>query len=120
MENLKNLISFKEFSLEINENKNSGDLGKSFMDRVLGITGDKKIEEIYKNSPRKLAKDLLLAIKRTRMLHPGEIRRKAQSMIELDLFSKTWPSRKRVRNLFVNKTLFYIKDVDLPGIPKDK
>ena len=117
---MKNLILFKEFFLDINENKKSTDLGKSFMYRVLKISGDKKIEEIYKNSPRKLAEDLLLSIKRTRMIPPFDIRRKAMGMIEFELFSQNWPSRKKVRNPLMDKAFTYVKTIDVPGIPKYK
>ena len=87
MENLKLYENFKE---ERSESINEAKAQKNLMHKLLGIPEDKKISEVYK-SGKKLAKDLVDAIKKEKLVPEKDILKKATSML---VFAGNWPSDK--------------------------
>jgi len=113
---MKNLILFEDFNQEeISEKKKWGSSEKGLMHELLGVAGDKKIEDVYKDNPRKLAKDLLNAVKKSKIVPSDEIRTKATSMLA---FAANWPNDGK--NSLMNKALSAIKRIEIPGVPKSE
>ena len=109
MENLKlyeNFITDREDM--INEAKKAE---KGLMHKLLGIAEDKKISDVY-TSGGKLAKDLLQAVKDSKMVPAGKVRAKATSMLA---FAGNWP--KEGRDSVIDKALEAIKKTEIPGVP---
>ena len=106
---------FENFIQEINEKKKFGESEKGLMHEVLGVPSDKKIEDVYKDNPRKLAKDLLMAIKKNKIVPNDEVRSKATSMLA---FAANWPNDGK--NSLMDKALSSIKNIEIPGVPKSK
>lgn len=112
---MQNLISFESFNSPINEKKEWGKSDKGLMHEVLGIPEDKKIGDVYKKDGAKLAKDLLVAIKRKRIVPLKEVRSKATSMLA---FAANWPNDGK--NSLMDKALNSIKRIEIPGVPLSK
>lgn len=104
MENLKLYESFVE---KINEVK----VVKGLMHKLLGINQGEKIADKYKKG-EELAKDLLVAVKKARIVPQKDIRRKATSMLA---FAGNWPSEGK--NTVIDKALAAIKKIAIPGVP---
>jgi|LakMenEpi03Aug12_release.lakeMendotaPanAssembly.Ray.scaffolds.fasta_scaffold59127_3 hypothetical protein len=105
MESLDNLFLFESFVSNINEAE------KGLMHRLLKIPADKKITDVYK-SGEELAKDLLTAVKKSKIVPSKDIRKKATSMLA---FAANWPNDGS--NSVMDKALRSIKDMEIPGVP---
>lgn len=105
MKNLQNIALFESFVSSINEAE------KGLMHRLLKVPSDKKISDVY-TSGEELAKDLLVAVKKSRMVPSKEVRRKATSMLA---FAGNWPSEGK--NTVIDKALKAIKEIEIPGVP---
>lgn len=81
---MKNLALYESFT----ENLNEARTRKNLMHELLQIPEDKKISEVYK-SGRKLAEDLVDAIKKNNIVPEKEVQRKAASMLA---FVGNWPN----------------------------
>ena len=107
-----NIKLFEEFvnerSEELNEKKKAE---KGLMHILLGVADGKKITDVYSSS-RKLAKDLLLAVKDAGIVPTEEVRKKATSMLA---FAANWPSDGDA-SLF-DKALKAIPGIEIPGVP---
>ena len=112
---MENLIPFESFNSSINEKKEWGKSEKGLMHELLGIPGDKKIEDVYKKDGTKLAKDLLLAVKRKKIVPSKEIRSKATSMLA---FAANCPNDGK--NSLMDRALSSIKRIQIPGVPLSK
>jgi hypothetical protein len=113
---MKNLILFEDFNQEdLNEKKKWGSSEKGLMHELLKVPEDKKIEDVYKDSPRKLAKDLLNAVKKSKVVPQDEVRTKATSMLA---FAANWPNDGK--NSLMDKALSAIKNIEIPGVPKSE
>jgi hypothetical protein len=109
MENLKlyeNFISDRENT--INEAKKAE---KGLMHKLLGIAEDKKISDVY-TSGSKLAKDLMQAVKDSKIVPAAKVRSKATSMLA---FAGNWP--KEGKDTVIDKALEAIKKTEIPGVP---
>ena len=104
MENLKLYESFVE---DINEAK----VAKGLMHKLLGIKPDEKIASKYK-SGEELAHDLLVAVKKAKIVAEKDIRKKATSMLA---FAGNWPSEGK--GTVIDKALNAIKKIEIPGVP---
>jgi hypothetical protein len=82
------------------------------MHKLLDIPADKKVSDVYK-SPKKLATDLLTAVKDADIVDKDKVRSKATSMLA---FAANWPNDGDA-SLF-DKALKIIKDVEIKGVPK--
>lgn len=112
---MKNIIPFESFDSHINEKKEWGKSEKGLMHEVLGIPGDKKIKDVYKKDGEKLAKDLLISIKRKKIVPIKEVRSKATSMLA---FAANWPNDGK--NSLMDRALSSIKKIQIPGVPLSK
>lgn len=81
---MKNLVLYESFSENLNESRTK----KNLMHELLGIPEDKKISDVYK-SGRKLAEELVDAIKKSNIVPEKEVQRKAASMLA---FVGNWPN----------------------------
>lgn len=108
MKQLDNLLLFESFIFNINEAE------KGLMHRLLKVPTDKKISDVYKSGDE-LARDLLTAVKKSKMVPSKEIRRKATSMLA---FAGNWPNEGK--NTVIDKALDAIKDIEIPGVPINK
>lgn len=79
---MKNLELYESFTENLNEGR------KNLMHDLLQIPEDKKISDVYK-SGRKLAEDLVDAIKKSNIVPEKEVQRKAASMLA---FVGNWPN----------------------------
>ena len=109
---MANIKLFEEFvnerHEEINEKKK---LDKGLMHKLLGVPDGKKISDVYSSS-RKLAKDLLVAVKDANIVPADEVRKKATSMLA---FAANWPNDGDA-SLF-DKALKAISGIEIPGVP---
>lgn len=105
---MENLLLFESFINNINEAE------KGLMHRILKIPQDKKISQVY-TSGKKLAEDLLKAVKSAKLVPLKDTRRKATSMLA---FAGNWPSEGD--NTVIDKALEAIKDIEIPGVPVNK
>lgn len=96
---------FESFLDSINEAE------KGLMRKLLEIPAKKNISDVYK-SGHDLARDLLTAIKRKKMVPAKDIRRKATSMLA---FAANWPSEGK--NTVIDKALKEIPKMEIPGVP---
>jgi len=108
MKNLDNLLLFESFVSDINEAE------KGLMHRLLKIPADKKISDVYK-SGEELARDLLTAVKKSKLVPAKDTRRKATSMLA---FAGNWPNEGK--NTVIDKALDAIKDIEIAGVPANK
>jgi len=104
MENIKIYESFVD---EINEAKAS----KGLMHKLLGVKPEEKIESVYK-SGEELAHDLLVAVKKAKIVPEKDVRKKATSMLA---FAGNWPSEGK--GTVIDKALGAIKKIEIPGVP---
>jgi len=81
---MKNLALYESFTESLNETRTR----KNLMHELLGIPEDKKISDVYK-SGRKLAEELVAAIKKNNIVPEKEVQRKAASMLA---FVGNWPN----------------------------
>jgi hypothetical protein len=108
MKTLDNLFLFESFISNINEAE------KGLMHRLLKIPADKKISDVYRSGDE-LAKDLLTAVKKGKIVPSDEVRRKATSMLA---FAANWPNEGK--NTVIDKALDAIKNIEIPGVPASK
>jgi hypothetical protein len=102
---MKNIKLFESFTEEINEAKAT----KGLMHKLLDIPADKKVDDVY-TSGKKLAEDLLKAVKDSKIVPAKDIRKKATSMLA---FAANWPSDGK--NSVMDKALSYIKNLNIPA-----
>jgi peptide subunit release factor 1 (eRF1) len=81
---MKNLELYESFTESLNEARTR----KNLMHELLQIPEDKKISDVYK-SGRKLAEELVAAIKKNNLVPEKEVQRKAASMLS---FAGNWPN----------------------------
>jgi peptide subunit release factor 1 (eRF1) len=81
---MKNLSLYEAFTESLNESRTR----KNLMHELLQIPEDKKISDVYK-SGRKLAEELVDAIKKSNIVPEKEVQRKAVSMLA---FVGNWPN----------------------------
>jgi peptide subunit release factor 1 (eRF1) len=81
---MKNLSLYESFTESLNESRTR----KNLMHELLQIPADKKISDVYK-SGRKLAEELVDAIKKSNIVPEKEVQRKAASMLA---FVGNWPN----------------------------
>jgi len=105
MKTLDNLFLFESFVSNINEAE------KGLMHRLLKVPADKKISDVYRSGDE-LAKDLLTAVKKGKIVPSKDIRKKATSMLA---FASNWPSEGK--NTVIDKALDAIKNIEIPGVP---
>lgn len=107
---MENLSNFDDFVSSLNEAKKEIDtsgIKKGLMHDLLGIPEGEKIADHYK-SGKKLAEDLVSALKRDKIVPDKDIQAKAAQML---VFAGNWPktdsknsifdvAAKHVKNLF--------------------
>lgn len=81
---MKNLALYESFTESLNEARTR----KNLMHELLGIPEDKKISDVYK-SGKKLAEELVAAIKKSNIVPEKEVQKKATSMLA---FVGNWPN----------------------------
>lgn len=96
---MKNLICFKNFSGTINEAE------KGLMHKLLDVPEGDKISSKYK-SGKKLAQDLVNALKNSKIVPQKDIKQKASSMLA---YAANWPSDGP--NSVLDKALRAVKNV---------
>ena len=96
---MENLIPFTEFFHDLNESKRSIDTSgvrKGLMHELLNIPEDKNIADVYK-SGKKLAEDLVAALKREKIVPEKDIQSKAAQML---VFAGNWPKTDSKNSVF--------------------
>ena len=96
---MKNLDSYSNFIESLNEAKKSIDtsgIRKGLMHELLNIPEDKKIEDVYK-SGKKLAEDLVSALKRDKVVPEKDVQAKAAQML---VFAGNWPKTDSKNSIF--------------------
>ena len=96
---MENLTHYSDFVESLNEAKKSIDTSgveKGLMHDLLNIPEDKKIADVYK-SGRKLAEDLVAAIKREKIVPEKEVQSKAAQML---VFAGNWPKTDSKNSIF--------------------
>ena len=96
---MENLSSYGDFVRNLNESRKDIDtsgIRKNLMHELLDIPEDKKISEVYK-SGRKLAEDLVDALKKEEDIPGKDVRSKAVQML---LFAGTWPKTDTKNSVF--------------------
>jgi hypothetical protein len=97
---MKNLQRFHDFSESLNESKkrpiNTSGIRKNLMHELLNIPENKKIADVYK-SGKKLAEDLVAAIKREKIAPEKDVQKKAASML---VFAGNWPKTNKKNSVF--------------------
>lgn len=94
-----NLISFSTFFQGLNESKRSIDtsgIRKGLMHELLNIPADKNIADVYK-SGKKLAEDLVAALKRDKVVPGKDVQAKAAQML---VFAGNWPKTDSKNSIF--------------------
>jgi len=104
---MDNLKLYENFQQELNEAK----VAKGLMHQLLGIPDSEKISTKYK-SGEDLARDLLNAIKKKKIVPAKDVRKKATSMLA---FAANWPSEGK--NTVIDRALSAIKKIEVPGVP---
>jgi len=100
---MKNLMIFESFKVYEAE--------KGLMHKLLDIPSDKKVTTKY-SSGKKLAHDLLLAVKNSKIVPSKDVRKKATSMLA---FAANWPSDGK--NSVLDQALKSIKSTEVEGVP---
>ena len=96
---MKNLIDFRNFSVPINEAE------KGLMHKLLNVPEEDKISSKYK-SGKKLAQDLVNALKNSKVVPQKEVKQKAASMLA---YAANWPSDGP--NSVLDKALKAVKNI---------
>jgi hypothetical protein len=104
---MENLKIYENFLVEINEGK----VAKGLMHKLLEVPEGEKISSKYK-SGEELAHDLLVAVKKAKIVSDKDVRKKATSMLA---FAGNWPSEGK--NTVIDKALKAIKKIEIPGVP---
>lgn len=99
---MENLILFESFVQDINEAKAE----KGLMHKLLNIPQDKKISDVY-TSGKKLAEDLMKAVKDSKTVPAKDAKRKTASMLA---FAANWPSEGK--NTVIDKALRAVKNIN--------
>ena len=98
---MKNLSLYESFTDSLNEARTR----KNLMHELLDIPEDKKISDVYK-SGRKLAEELVAAIKKSNIVPEKEVQRKAASMLA---FVGNWPND--AKNSIFDVALRHVKSL---------
>ncbi len=96
---MKNLTNYNEFVGELNEGKKPIDTSgvrKNLMHDLLNIPEDKKISSVYK-SGKKLAEDLVAALKSKKIVPEKDVQAKAAQML---VFAGNWPKTDAKNSVF--------------------
>lgn len=96
---MKNLTTFENFTSELNESKKSIDtsgIKKGLMHELLGIPEGEKIADGYK-SGKKLAEDLVAALRREKIVPEKDVQAKAAQML---VFAGNWPKTDSKNSIF--------------------
>ena len=96
---MENLSSYGDFVQNLNEAKKDIDtsgIRKNLMHELLNIPEDKKIADVYK-SGKKLAEDLVSALKREKVVPEKDIQAKAAQML---VFAGNWPKTDAKNSVF--------------------
>jgi hypothetical protein len=96
---MENLTNYSEFLQIINEAKKPIDtsgIDKGLMHELLNIPEDKKVADVYK-SGKKLAEDLVSALRRKKVVPEKDIQQKAASML---VFAGNWPKTDSKNSVF--------------------
>lgn len=96
---MRNLTDYSEFVDGLNESKNPIDISgvrKNLMHELLNIPEDQKIGSVYK-SGKKLAEDLVAALKREKVVPEKDIQAKAAQML---VFVGNWPKTDSKNSIF--------------------
>jgi len=96
---MQNLNSFSNFVQNLNEAKKDIDtsgIRKGLMHELLNIPADKKIADVYK-SGKKLAEDLVTALRRDKVVPEKDIQAKAAQML---VFAGNWPKTDPKNSVF--------------------
>ena len=96
---MRNLINYSELIDGINESKNPIDISgvrKNLMHDLLNIPEDQKIDSVYK-SGKKLAEDLVDALKREKVVSEKDVQAKAAQML---VFAGNWPKTDSKNSIF--------------------
>jgi hypothetical protein len=104
---MENLKLYESFFDELNEGK----VAKGLMHKLLEVPEGEKISSKYK-SGEELAHDLLVAVKKAKIVADKDVRKKATSMLA---FAGNWPSEGK--NTVIDKALRAIKKIEIPGVP---
>jgi hypothetical protein len=99
---MKNLILFESYIQDLNEAKAE----KGLMHKLLDIPQDKKISDVY-TSGKKLAEDLIKAVKDSKIVPAKDVKKKAASMLA---FAGNWPNEGK--NTVIDKALSSIKSLN--------
>lgn len=96
---MQNLNSFSNFIQDLNESKKSIDTSgvkKGLMHELLGIPEGEKIADVYK-SGKKLAEDLVAALRKKEIVPEKDIQAKAAQML---VFAGNWPKTDSKNSVF--------------------
>lgn len=96
---MRNLTNYNEFVGELNEAKKPIDtsgIRKNLMHDLLDIPEDQKIDSVYK-SGKKLAEDLVAALKRKKIVPEKDVQAKAAQML---VFAGNWPKTDSKNSVF--------------------
>jgi len=96
---MRNLTDYSEFVEELNEAKKTIDtsgIRKNLMHELLNIPEDEKIDSVYK-SGKKLAEDLVAALKREKVVPEKDVQAKAAQML---VFAGNWPKTDSKNSIF--------------------
>lgn len=96
---MENLANYKEFTGELNEGSGKIDTSgvrKNRMHELLQIPEGEKISSVYK-SGKKLAEDLVAALKKEKDVPEKDVRAKAVQML---LFAGNWPKTDSKNSVF--------------------
>lgn len=110
---MKNLALYESFVAQKEEQLfEKKKAQKGLMHKLLGVPEGKKISDVYSSS-RKLAKDLLLAVKDADIVPIEEVRSKATSMLA---FAANWPNDGE--GSIFDKALKAIPSIEIAGVPR--
>jgi hypothetical protein len=96
---MQNLDTYNDFVQDLNESKKNIDtsnIKKGLMHELLNIPEDKKIDDVYK-SGKKLAEDLVTALKREKIVPEKDVQAKAAQML---VFAGNWPKTDSKNSIF--------------------
>jgi hypothetical protein len=96
---MENLSSYGDFVQNLNEAKKDIDtsgIRKNLMHELLNIPEGEKIADVYK-SGKKLAEDLVAALKREKVVPEKDIQAKAAQML---VFAGNWPKTDAKNSVF--------------------
>jgi len=99
IKHMENLANYNEFVGELNEGSGKIDTSgvrKNRMHELLQIPEGEKISSVYK-SGRKLAEDLVAALKKEKDVPEKDVRAKAVQML---LFAGNWPKTDAKNSVF--------------------